>query len=447
MDDVLADAPPSAAADAAERHDGAEPPDEPPRLTRSDRRWILGSAALQVAVFAPVVFTALFRPTLHPTLWLWHAQRIRETFRTPTEPIQPQFGWAAISRAVDGIIPAGDVRVSALITGIAAVALTGGVLFFVLRIRDDGTPLLARPAALAGALLIAWLESPAVIQGMEKIASPDTSFVPLYYGFVPTTVAVTGLNIILVWMTARLIDGTLARRAHRWLPVLAVVTAAIKPTLVFPLAIAAVAVAWAHQRRLRAEGTADGGPLAPVLKLVLLPAIAISFAQHLIITYFVLDRLQGGVVIAPFEELRALGGFGWQFWLVLLLPLGLLVLVRAPLFEDRAVTLAFLSAALGIGAAIMFARSGRTPDIGAVGGDVLQLASGGITTAVVFGLRRACVLWQDGRLRRSIAAVLVILLLPYAAAGLRLWVCDTGLARCYAPEIAPQWPQKPIEEE
>lgn len=417
-----------------------------------DWKWPLMVGVAHAVLFAPIVVAALFRPwLLFPNLWLWHAARISETFRTPSEPIQPHVGWPGLSRLLDLVLPTSDPRVAGAIVSILGCAFFGVVLYLLLRQDDDGGPLLSRPVAAVGSVLIAMLENPAALQGWQAVADPDRSFLPLYYSFVPTTLAGMGFNVLLVWMTAQLVTGRLGETARRWLPAVVVAAAVFKPNLVPTLAAVAM-VAAVVVPRLRDRG--DAGPLRPwnvlvrdVLLLVVAPAALTTTIQFAVLAWFSPPPLRGGVAIEPFYEMRQLGGFGWQFWLVLVVPLVALALVRRRLLADVAVSLCFGCVALGIFASLLVARTGETVYQGEVGGDILQLASAATVVLIVFLLRRLAVLRLRGHLSTAVGVACLALLVPYLFAGLSTYRCHSGLSECYSREFAPAWPQPGIDDD
>jgi len=414
-------------------------------------RWPLGVAIAHAVVFAPLAIAALFRPqALFPNLWLWHAARIPETFRTPFEPIQPHFGWPGLARLIDLVLPTSDPRIAGAMVSILASAFFGVVLYVLLRRTDDGAALLAPLPAAATSLVIALLENPAAIQGWEAVADADRAFLPLYYSFVPTTLASMGFNVLVTWMTAQLITGRLGRTGRRWLPVLVVATAIAKPNLVPMLAAVALLAAVVAPRlsdpRDRGAQRAVRPVVVDVLRLVTLPAAAITFVQFAILAWFSPPVLLGGVELRPFYEMRLIGGFGWQFWLLLILPVVTLALLRVRLVADVSVSLCLGSLAIGMAAALLFARSGDTVYQGEVGGDILQLASAATAVLIVFLVRRLFVLREQGELSTVVAVVCVLLLVPYLVAGLDTWRCHSGLSQCYPESIAPSWPQLGIDE-
>ncbi|MFN8050319.1 MAG: hypothetical protein U0Q22_02680 [Acidimicrobiales bacterium] len=409
----------------------------------SDRRWIVVVAALHALVFGPVAFHALFRPGLvFPNLWLWHAARIPDTFRTPLTPVQPHFGWHLFAKAIDVLLPGTDPRIAGTATSILASAGFGVALYVVFRRTDDGRVLL-RPAAAVGAgLALALMESPAALQGFQALASPTTRFVPLYYSFVPTTLAAMGLNVAMVWLTGLLVDGRLGSRARRFLPLLVVATAIAKPNLVPAIALVAPALAWVAARR------GEGGPrqrVVDALRLVTLPAAIVTAFQFSILRWFSPAYLTGGIAIRPMWELREFGGLGWQFWLICLFPLVALLLVRSPLL-DVSVRVSLGLFLVGLGASVIFARSGQTLYKGADGGDIIQLAGAGATVLLIFACRRVLILRREGRVSAAVLAVLALTLVPYLAAGVMTWRCQGAGVACYEREVAPIWPQPGYDE-
>jgi hypothetical protein len=414
-------------------------------------KWPLAVAILHALLFAPIAIAALFRPAaLFPNLWLWHAARVPETFRTPLEPIQPHFGWPGVARLIDLVLPTSDPRIAGAIVSILASSFFGVVLYLLFRRTDDGVALLAPLPAAAMSVLIALLENPAAIQGWEAVADADRAFLPLYYSFVPTTLASMGFNVLVTWMTAQLVTGRLGRTGRRWLPVLVVATAIAKPNLVPMLAgvalIAAVVAPRLTDARDRGPERTPRGVLIDVLRLVTLPAAAVTVLQFAILAWFSPPVLLGGVTLRPFYEMRLIGGFGWQFWLLLVLPLVALVLLRGRLVADVSVSMCLGSLAIGIAASLLFARAGDTVYQGEVGGDILQLASASAAVLIVFLVRRLFVLRARGELSTTVAVVCVVLLVPYLVAGLDTYRCHSGLAACYPESLAPGWPQLGIDE-
>jgi hypothetical protein len=402
-------------------------------------------------VFAPVVLSALFRPhTLFPNLWLWHAARIPETFRTPTEPIQPHFGWPGSARLLDLALPTSDPRVAGALVSLLACAFFGVVLFLLFRRTDTATTLLGPTAAVTVSVAVALLENPAALQGWEAVADPDRSFLPLYYGFVPTTVASMGLNVLVVWMTARLLMGTLSARGARWLPWLVVLTAIVKPNVVPTLAAvalgAAVVITLRPGRTTRPPAAAGPSIVTDVALRVTLPAAAVTVLQFLVLADLSPPVLEGGVELRPLYELGELGGFGWQFWLLAIFPLAALALLRRRLLADLAVSMCLGCFAVGVLAALLFARSGSTVYQGEVGGDIVQLASAAAALLVIFVVRRVLELRTLGQVSTVASIVLVAVLVPYLLAGLSTWRCHSGLAECYPRSTAPSWPQPGIDE-
>jgi hypothetical protein len=418
--------------------DGAGPPTTPGAIPR---RWGWIAAGIHAVVFAPVIISALFRPDrVHPSLWVWHAARIPETFHQPWRPVQVHFGWAGTSRLLDAVLPTSDPRVAGAIVSMAAAAGFGAALWFIFSRTDDGRPLLTPAWAAAASLLVALLEAPAAVQGWMAIARPDDAFIPLYYPFVPTTLASMGLNVIAVWGAARILDGRASPRLRRWLPLAVVAAAIAKPNVVPMLGATAPLVALALGAR-RWDGR-----FGEIVRTVTVPAAAITFVQWVIIEYLSSPRLQGTMELNPFFEVRELGGFGWQFWLVATIPVAATVLIGRRLVADRAVLVSLASFALGLGLSLAFARAGSTPDKGSVGGDILQLAGTTLTMVVIFVLRRLVVLHRAGKLARATAIFLALLLVPYLAAGLDTWRCHSGLARCYPASVAGIWPQPPLDD-
>lgn len=403
-------------------------------------RWPAVAGAVHAVVFAPIILDALFRPTIFPSLWLWHAARIPETFRVPWRPVRVHFGWAASSRLVDAVLPTSDPRVAGAIVSLVAAAAFGASLWWVLSRRSGGASLLGPGAALAASLGIALLETPAAIQGWIHLSNPDRSFLPLYYSFVPTTLAAMGLNVLATWWVAQLLTGRASDRAQRLLPLVLVAAAVAKPNLVPTLMV--VATGWALLDHRSGVGRSD---LRTVLRRVTLPVVVISVLQWVVISRLSSPDLQGTVELRPLYELRALGGFGWQFWLGLVLPVAALVLLRRLVLADPLVVLGMGCFLLGLIASLLLARAGSTTFQGAEGGDILQLAGTGVAIWLIFTLRRIVVLAREGALVRWIGVVLAVLLVPYVVAGAMTYRCHAGLARCYPPSVAPTWPQPPLE--
>jgi hypothetical protein len=408
---------------------------------------VLAVAALHAVVFAPVVLSALFRPRMVvPNLWLGHAAMITETFRDPLSPNQPHFGWHLAGRAVGVALPGDDPRIAAAIVSIVAAAGLGAALFWVFRHADDGTELLSPWAAAGVSVSIALMESPAALQGWEALLNPGTRFVPLYYWFVPTAPAAMGLNVVLVWMCAQLARGRLTVRSRTLLPLIVVATAIIKPTLVPALALVAPACIVLVRRTSLGSVGAVRGSVADAIRLVTVPAVLILILQSTIAMWFSPADRRGGVELRPLWELGEMGGFGWQFWLVLLVPAVALVLLRRRLLDDDAVLLCLGLFAVGLVATLLFARSGPTIYKGANGGDILQLAAAGATVLVIFSIRRVVVLARGGSLSRGVSVVLALALVPYLVAGVLTYRCQSGLAACYPAELAPSWPQPAADE-
>ncbi len=405
--------------------------------------WVALVAGLHALVFGPVAYHALFRPALvFPNLWVWHAARIPDTFSDPLSPVQPHFGWHLFSRAIDVVVPGADPRIAGTITSILASAGFGAALYFVFRRTDEGRPLLAPVAAVIASLALAMMESPAALQGFDALASPATRFVPLYYSFVPTTLASMGLNVAMVWLTGLLVEDRLGPTMRRVLPPLVVVTAIAKPNLVPAIAIVAPALAWLTARgapRGQRRGVSDA------LRLVTLPAAAVTVFQFSILRWFSPSYLTGGIAIRPMWELREFGGLGWQFWLICLFPVVALLLVRTPLL-DASVQVALGLFVVGLAASVVFARSGDTIYKGSLGGDIIQLAGAGAAVLLIFGCRRVLVLRQEGRVSAPVLAILALVLVPYLAAGVATWRCQGAGATCYPAEAAPAWPQPDVDD-
>lgn len=412
----------------------------PPGL---ERGWLVTVAGLFVVVFGPVAYHALFRPaSVFPNLWLWHAARIPETFREPLYPVQPHFGWHLFSKVIDPLLPGTDPRLAGTVTSMLASAGFGVALYVVFRRTDRGLPLLAPIGAIGASLAIAMMESPGALQGFEALTDPATRFVPLYYSFVPTTLAGMGLNVVLVWSTALLVDGRLALRWKRFLPLVVVVTAIAKPNLVPAIAIVAPVLA---RFPARCGLLADDGRVRDAVRLVTLPALAVTAFQFAILRWFSPPVLTGGLSIRPMWELRQFGGLEWQFWAICLFPVVAIVLVRSPLF-DSSVRVSLGLFAVGMVASIIFARSGETVYKGSVGGDIIQMAGAGATVLLIFAVRRVLILRKEHRVSPVVVAVLALVLVPYLAAGVMTWRCQGAGAACYPAESAPVWPQRDIED-
>ena len=410
-------------------------------------RWPVAVGLLHAVVFAPLVLGALFRPgVLFPNLWLWHAARIPETFRTPTEPIQPHFGWPGLSRLVDLLLPGSDPRVAGAAVSLFAAAAFGVVLYLLFRRCDDGQLLMPRVAAAGASVVVALIESPAALQGWKAVADPDRSFVPMYYPFVPTTFASMALNVAAVWMTAQLVLQRSTPRQRTWLPWVVVAACIAKPNLMPSLAVVAFGVALVMAQRRTADRPDRLRVVPEVAWRVVLPALVVTGLQFTVLAELSPPELSGGLAIRPFYELEALGGFGWQFWLILLFPLGALLVAPRRMLGDMSVLLCGGCFLVGLAATVVFARTGETPYQGGVGGDVLQMASVAATTMVVFLARRAVELRRNGSLGTAAAVTLVVLLVPYVAAGAATYRCHSGLVECYPASDAPTWPQPSIDE-
>lgn len=406
---------------------------------------VLAVVLLHALVFAPVVLSALFRPRMVvPNLWLGHAAMISETFRDPLSPNQPHFGWHLASRVVDVVLPGSDPRVAAAVVSIVAAAGLGAALYWILRHTDDGSELLSRWAAAGVSVAVALMESPAAIQGWEALLTPRSRFVPMYYSFVPTTPAAMGLNVALVWVSAQFVRGRLPARRRLLLPLLVVATAIVKPSLVPALAVVVpVCVLLVRRTRL---GLVDErhGSVADAIRLVTVPAVLVLAFQFSIAIWLSPADRTGGVELRPFWELGEMGGFGWQFWLVLLFPVVALALLRRRLLDDVAVLLGLGLFSVGLVATLLFARSGLTVYKGANGGDILQLAAAGATVLLVYSIRRVIVLTRERSMSRTLAVVLALVLVPYLVAGVSTYRCQSGLVACYPAELAPPWPQSPL---
>ncbi|MBM3662401.1 MAG: hypothetical protein FJW94_05845 [Actinobacteria bacterium] len=421
----------------------SSPPGQVPLVGATLWLWRAGVALIHGLIFGPVVVNALFRPAfMAPNLYLWHAARIETAFRTPFEPGEAHFLWPGMSKLVTAVMGVGDVRLGAAIVSVAAYMFLGVCIFEVFRQLDDG-PLM--PLAAAGAsVVIALLETPAALQGWPAIADPETSFLPLYTAFLPTTTASLGFDILLVWFSSRLLMGRLQTSARPWIPVIVVAASLAKPNFVMPLTLAVVALAaWARWKTVRPFGMSlDRDSFGVVVRLLLVPAILVTSIQGLLLQYSNHDSIRGTWVISPLSELRQLGAFGWQFWLVMLFPVFALVLLRTRLLADTAVASGFGALAVSVFAALLLERS-----YSSYRGDVLQLAQASAAMLVVFILRRCSTLWRERALGRPAMAVLAVVLLPYLAAGASTWVCHAGLVGCYPEVEPPVWPQPRIEGE
>jgi hypothetical protein len=412
---------------------------EPVRSVPRPWPWGWAAAAIHAVVFAPVILHALFRPaSMHPSLWIWHAARIPETFHKPWRPVQAHFGWAASSRLLDAVLPTSDPRVAGAIVSIAAAAGFGAALWFIFSRTDDGRGLLSAPLALVASLLIALMEAPAAIQGWRALVTPDTSFIPLYFPFVPTTLASMGLNVVVLWGAGRLLDQRASPTLRRALPFAVVGASLMKPNMAPMLAVVAPLVALAIERRGERPATRD------IVRLITIPGFAVGALQAVIITWFSPAELQGTVVWRPFYEILALGGDGWQFWLIGLLPVAGFLLAGPRLIEDRCVVLATATFLLGLSVVLLFARGGETPWKGSVGGDVLQLGGTTLTMLLIFVCRRLVVLQRQGRLAAWAVAILVVVTIPYLVAGGVTYRCHSGLAACYPKELSGTWPSPPL---
>lgn len=405
-------------------------------------RWRAAVALAHGLIFGPYVVNALFRPAFFPSIYLGIAARIETTFTSPLDPGSAHFLWPGTAKLVNAVIGASDVRVGAAVVSIAAYMFFGVCLFEVFRQLDDG-PLLPSLAA-AASIGIALLETPTSLLGWERITDPATVFLALYMPFIPTSIASLGFNVLLVWFGSRLLLGQLPRRTRPWLPVLVVAAALAKPNLVAPLTgVLVVMSLWARYAARPVFGTLlDRDSFSAVGRLIVLPAVAVTIFQDYLLRYRIADDIGGSWVINPLSEMRDLGAFSWQFWLVMLLPVVALLALRGRLLGDIAVVLSFGAFTVGLVASLLLARDNPYYQ-----GDVLQLCQAATAMLVVFISRRVLTLFRRGQIRPVVVCVLTLALIPYVLAGAATWRCHSGLSECYPSVTPPEWPQPRIEGE
>lgn len=404
-------------------------------------KWRGAVALIHGLILGSYAVNALFRPRMmYPNLYIGHAGLIERSFSSPLEPGLAHFLWHGTSKLSTALVGAGDVRVGAAIVSVAAYMLFGVCLFEVFRQLDDGplSPLWATLASLG----IALLETPAALQGWEAIVDPRTSFLALYLGFIPTSVASLGFNVLMVWFASRLLMGDLAATARRWLPPVVIAASLAKPNLVAPLtaAVAALSLVARYSTWSLWGMRLDRDSFPSVLRLIVVPTVAVTIFQDYLIRYRNHEAIRGGWVLDPLSEMSDLGAFGWQFWLVLTFPIAAVVLLRRRLIGDVAVTISFGALLVGIVLSLLLARSNPTYQ-----GDVLQLCQASAAMLMVFIPRRLVTLGRQGQVRPAVAVALTLVLIPYAVAGAATWRCQSGIVECYPTIEPPPWPQPSIE--
>lgn len=404
-------------------------PDAPAVTPRIWQWWLLVAGA-HAALFFPWLFRAHYRPDGFdgPNLYLEHAQGYYYPLRDWWRPGTPGWLYHFSNKVWNDLLPGSDIRLGALLACLMFQGIFGVALFEVFRRPLRRTPGLALPAAAVTSLLVALLESPAGLVGWARFITTDM-WLPLYLPFVPTTLASLGLNVLAMLTISDLLKGDLPRSKRWQVPTLTVLASMAKPTLI-PLLIPAVpVVAWHIDRKRRLpDGTASHEPvLGRATALFLLPAITVVGLQFLTTVYKVQYKElgyddRGGWVFRPLEELRYYDALTPLFFLLLLLPLAILVVLGKDRFRDTSVLLSAIATAIGFVIIMTLARDRST-----FRGDTYQLLQAPVATLLIFQLRDVLALWRERRLTRIAAVAIGIGLALYALGGGFSWMCRSGI--------------------
>jgi hypothetical protein len=394
---------------------------------RSEWRWRSVVAASHLAVFAVVAYRGIFRPAewVGPNLFPQHSALVRYAFADYWRPATPGYLFRFASQTINDLLGFSDVRVGALVTCAVAYAVFGVALYETFRRTNVGSSLLTPRWSLLASVAVALLESPAAFWGWTRF-SGDRLFVPMYLPFVPTTLTALGINMFLMLAVASVVSGRMPPRRARFVPVLVVVAAVAKPTLLPVLMFAAVVVAAVDDRRTRRLDHHASRRLREVLRLVVLPG-AIVLAIQLYTTIYKLQYAgegyddRGGWSIVPLKELRQLHALTPLFFAVFLWPVVALLIFRRRLLSDRSVLLVYVAMVPAVAMALLLARDGYWK------GDMLQPLEAAVATALILGLRRVLELRRRGDLARWEALVSMLLLAPYVLAGLTSYGCHIGV--------------------
>lgn len=399
--------------------------------------WWLGAVAtIHVVVFGPVAYRGLYQTDdwVGSNLFPTHAAFAPHAFDAIWRPATPGYLWQATARLFG--LPFGeDLRPGALLATLVFYALFGVAIFELYQRAPSGGPLLGPGAALGASVGLALLEVPAALSGWAN--TDERLFLPLYLPYSATTIGSLGLNVLVLWFVGDLVGGRLPDRRRKVLVALVVLAIVAKPTLMPLLVVAALVVSVIDDRRRRqgrsVAGSGRGPVLSDVVRLVVLPAAAITVLQFVTTVYKVqyegVFDGRGGWRWDPLVELRALDGLTPYFWLGLLFPLVAVLVVRGPLWEDQSVRLATIGIIVGIIASLLLTRSGTVYK-----GDVVQLPEAAMAMLVVFIPRRLLELRRINRLPVWAAAACLLALLPYVIAGAMSWSCHVGLG-CHAIEL------------
>jgi hypothetical protein len=376
--------------------------------------WLLLAGALHAVLFAPVGYRFIFDPVGQgPNLFPAHIEFARDMFSAPWNVFAPDALWLAVVKGIDLVLP-GSILRAAFVAAVGFYALFGMALFVVFA---DALSKTARSRTIALGLSVAFalMESPAVYVGWDAFSAGQI-FIPLYIPYSATTLASLGINVLLIWQVARLLDGLVPR--NRWWTVSALTVAAAlaKPNLVpLVLVVAPLMGLWRHARR---EPRDLRAALLPAW-LVTVPGALITAGQLLATIRYVPNR--GGWRVAFLAELRLLNGLTPLFWTILVVPVVLAVVYRRSLF-DTAVRAAVMCSGIAIVLGLLLERVG-TP----YKGDALQLTQTSLAMVYIFMGRRILVLQREEQSRVVQTVCAVAAFGACLVAGLASWAHHVNL--------------------
>jgi hypothetical protein len=401
---------------------------EPQRSRGSTEwRWRFTVGAVHAALFSFVAYRGIFRPGewVGPNLLDKHTALVPYAFESIWRPATPGYLFRFSSQAINELFGFSDIRIGALITCAIAYAVFGIALYETFRRTNPGRSLLTPSRAMVVSVAVALLESPAALWGWTRF-SGDRFFLPLYLPFVPTTLVSLGINLFLMLAIASLVDGRLPAHRAKYLPVLVVVAAVAKPTLLPVLTFAALVVTAFDDRSSRRLDPHAPRRLFDVIRFVAVPG-AVVMGIQLYATVYKLDYAEagyddrGGWVLAPFRELRQLHALTPLFFAVFLLPVVALLLFRTRLLRDRSVLLVSVSMVPALAMALLLSRNGTYK------GDMLQPLEAAVSTALILVVRRLIELRRRGDLPWREVVASLLLLAPYVAAGVTSYGCHMGV--------------------
>lgn len=387
--------------------------------------WIVATSVISTAIFAPMVWRAVFRSAG----WYgaaddypWHLTVIMDAFEQRQGP--PHFLlhlsiW--IVRPLTGHTTTATACYLVLLASVAAFAAVCHAF-----VRERLGPARSEAWALVGALMIQFAQSPAALPGPSTLR-PGSLWLPLNGYSNPTALFMRPFALGLFIATYRILG---APDSERWraratvvgVPVLAVAGALAKPSLTIVIipAVVVILLAQVPARGWRAS-------LAhPALRLVALPSVGALILQACIVTFVVPPQFRGLTKVAPFQVIEHFHLFTVRFFIGALLPLVGLALLGRAFRRGWDVRLGLVCAGIGLIWFVML-QEDNTNGINGLnmvwGLQISLLLLAATTIRAVLAASLECRWRLDWRL----GAVWFVVVL-YLAAGLLDWSSQIGLA-------------------